>query len=143
MHDFSRMGIRSISTSWQYMLDHDTKRTNDRVHCKPMINIDVATKVLDTIKGFTSQQIAVMIFLFVSGVYGIVKIDERYAKFVETYEKLKKTEEEIKRHKDEIIQMHAKTLELIKIQPRPIQEEIDRNSKQYIEHFRRLEAEKK
>jgi hypothetical protein len=142
MHDLNGLVIRSISASWQYMLDHDAKRTNDRVHCKPMINIDLVTKVLDTIKGFTSQQLAVMIFLFVSGVYGIVKIDERYAKFVETYEKLKKTEEEIRRHKDEIIQMHAKTLELIKIQPKSVQEEIDRNAKQYIEHFRRLEAEK-
>lgn len=107
-----------------------------------MINIDVVTKVLDTIKGFTSQQLAVMIFLFVSGVYGMIKIDERYAKFVETYEKLKKTEEEIRRHKDEIIHMHAKTLELIKIQPKSVQEEIDKNAKQYIEHFRRLESEK-
>lgn len=108
---------------------------------------DKTTGIIDTLKKMSSRELAVTLFLIVGAVMGTFWIEGRYAKIKETKEEIekteasiKKTEAEIKKHKLEILQMHIKTLELIKLQPKSVQETIDRNSQAFMENYRRLES---
>jgi HAMP domain-containing protein len=111
------------------------------------VDIDKTKGIIDTLKGMSSKELAVTIFLIVSAVILAFWIEGRYAKIEETRAEIQKTEAyirrteaEIKKHKHEILQMHIKTLELIKLQPKHVQESIDRSSKLFMENFRRLES---
>jgi hypothetical protein len=69
-------------------------------------------------------------------------IENRYAKITETKQQIERTEQEIKKHKAEIIQMHIRTLELIRMQPKEVQEQIEKNIQSFMENYRRLESNK-
>lgn len=96
-------------------------------------------EIIKTILGLTASQWALVIFLVVGSVSLAFWVENRYAKIEETKSSIEKTENEIKRHKDEILQMHFKTLELIRIQPKSVQEEIEKNSRATHEQYLRLE----
>lgn len=80
-----------------------------------------------------------MIFFMVGSIFVYNWVENRYAKMKETRESIERTETEIRKHKEEIIQMHVRTLELIKIQPKEVQEKIEKNSRDFMENYRRLE----
>lgn len=86
----------------------------------------------------SSKEIAVTLFLIVVAVSGAFWIENRYAKISETKSSIEQTEMEIKKHKAEIIQMHVRTLELIRMQPKEVQEQIERNSQAFMENYNRL-----
>lgn len=104
------------------------------------VDVEKTESVIDTLKNMTSKELAVTLFLIISTVLLAFWVEGRYAKIEETRESIARTEMEIRKHKEEIIQMHIKTLELIKLQPKEVQETIDRNSKSFMENYRRLES---
>lgn len=102
------------------------------------VDIEKTKGIIDTIKGMSSKELAVTIFLMCGAVSLAFWVENRYAKIEETQAEIKKTEEEIQRHKFEIIQMHVRTLELIKLQPKEVQEAIDKNSNSFMQNFKRM-----
>lgn len=101
---------------------------------------DKTATVIGTLRGMTSKELAVTVVLVVCAVSASFWIENRYAKIEETRASIERTEAEIRKHKEEIIQMHVRTLELIKVQPPQVQETIERNSKTFMENYRRLES---
>lgn len=110
----------------------------------PNISVDVekTKNIIDTIKGMSSRELATTIFLVVAAVAGAFWVEGRYAKIEETRTGIERTEADIRKHKEEIIQMHVRTLELIKAQPPAVQEQIEKNSRNFMENYRRLESTK-
>ena len=106
------------------------------------IDTEKTKGIIDTLRRMSSRELAVTLLLVASGISGAFWIENRYAKIAETKSDIEKTEQEIKKHKLEIIQMHIRTLELIKIQPKDVQETIERNSKSFMENYNRLESSK-
>lgn len=106
------------------------------------IDTEKTKGIIDTLRKMSSRELAVTLFLIVGAVSGAFWIENRYAKIAETKADIEKTEQDIKRHKAEIIQMHVRTLELIKIQPKEIQEQIEKNSNAFMENYKRLESSK-
>ena len=106
------------------------------------IDTEKTKGIIDTVKKMTSRELAVTLFLIVGGISGSFWIENRYAKIAETKSDIERAEQEIKKHKAEIIQMHIRTLELIKIQPKEVQDTIERNSKSFMENYSRLESSK-
>ena len=104
------------------------------------IDTEKTKGIIDTVKKMSSRELAVTLFLIVSGISGSFWIENRYAKIAETKSDIERAEQEIKKHKAEIIQMHIRTLELIKIQPKEVQDTIERNSKSFMENYNRLES---
>ena len=96
-------------------------------------------EIIKTMLGLTPPQWALVIFLVVSSLTLAFWVENRYAKMKETKISIEKTEKDIKLHKDEILQMHFKTLELIRIQPKAVQEEIEKNARATHEQFMRLD----
>lgn len=103
------------------------------------IDTEKTKGIIDTLRRMSSRELAVTLFLVVGGIFGAFWVENRYAKIAETKADIEKTEQDIRRHKAEIIQMHVRTLELIKIQPKEVQETIERNSKSFMENYNRLE----
>ena len=106
------------------------------------VDIDKSKSIIDTLRKMTSRELAVTLFLIVSSVVGAMWIENRYAKITETKQQIERTEQEIKKHKAEIIQMHIRTLELIRMQPKEVQEQIEKNIQSFMENYRRLESNK-
>jgi hypothetical protein len=106
------------------------------------IDIDKSKSIIDTVRKMSSRELAVTLFLIVSSVVGAMWIENRYAKITETKQQIERTEQEIKKHKAEIIQMHIRTLELIRMQPKEVQEQIEKNIQSFMENYRRLESNK-
>lgn len=106
------------------------------------IDIDKTTGIIDTLKKMTSREISVTLFLIIGSIAAAFWIENRYAKIEETKSDIEKAEQEIKIHKAEIIQMHVRTLELIKMQPKEVQETIEKNSKAFMENYNRLQFPK-
>lgn len=104
------------------------------------VDVEKTESIIDTIKNMSAKELAVTVFLVVGAVFLAFWVEGRYAKIEETRTSIERTEAEIRKHKEEIIQMHVKTLELIKLQPKEVQETIDRNSKSFMENYRRLES---
>lgn len=104
------------------------------------VDVEKTENIIDTIKNMSAKELAVTVFLIVGAVFLAFWVEGRYAKIEETRASIERTEAEIRKHKEEIIQMHVKTLELIKLQPKEVQETIDRNSKSFMENYRRLES---
>lgn len=111
------------------------------------VDTEKVRKAIDSVKEMTSNQLAVTIYLVIAAVMGAFWIENRYAKIAETKAQIEKTEVyikkaelDIKKHKAEILQMHIKTLELIKLQPKPVQDAIERNSRAFMENYSRLES---
>jgi hypothetical protein len=104
------------------------------------IDTEKTKGIIDTLIRMSSRELAVTLFLVAGGISGAFWIENRYAKIAETKSDIEKTEQEIKKHKLEIIQMHIRTLELIKIQPKEVQETIEKNSKSFMENYNRLES---
>jgi len=109
------------------------------------IDVEKTKGIIDVIKEMTSKELAVTLFLMVGSVSLAFWVENRYAKIEETQaeieitrKEIKKTEQEIERHKFEIIQMHVRSLELIKAQPKSVQETIDKNSNSFMENYKRL-----
>lgn len=96
--------------------------------------------VIGTLRGMSSKELAVTVILVITAVSASFWIENRYAKIEETRASIERTEAEIRKHKEEIIQMHVRTLELIKLQPPGVQDAIERNSKAFMENYRRLES---
>lgn len=103
--------------------------------------------IIETLRKMSSSELAVTLFLIVAAVSGAFWIENRYAKIAETQAQIERTEAyikkaeiEIKKHKAEILQMHVKTLELIKLQPKNVQDTIERNSQAFMERYRQLES---
>ncbi len=103
------------------------------------VDIDKTKGVIDTLRKMSSKELAVTLCLIIGAVSGAFWIENRYAKIEETRSGIEKTEMEIRRHKEEIIQMHIRTLELIRLQPKEVQETIDKNSRAFMENIKRLE----
>jgi len=106
------------------------------------LDIDKTRGILDTLRRMSSKELAVTLFLICTSVSGAFWIENRYAKINETKLEIDKTETEIRKHKEEIMQMHVRTLELIRLQPKEVQETIDKNSRLFMENYRRLESSK-
>jgi len=104
------------------------------------IDTEKTKGIIDTLRRMTSKELAVTLFLVVGGVSCAFWVENRYAKIAETKSDIERAEQEIKKHKAEIIQMHVRTLELLKIQPKEVQETIERNSKSFMENYNRLES---
>lgn len=98
-------------------------------------------EVVKTLLGLTPQQWAVVVFLIVGAVSAAFWVENRYAKIQETRSDIERTQMEIMRHKDEILQMHFKTLELIRLQPPAVQAQIERNAKATHEQYMRLQRD--
>lgn len=107
------------------------------------VDVEKTKNIIDTLRKMTSRELAVTLFLVVSAVAGAMWIENRYAKITETKQQIEQTEEEIKKHKAEIIQMHIRTLELIRMQPKEVQEQIEKNIQSFMENYRRLESNKR
>jgi hypothetical protein len=101
-----------------------------------------AQTIFDVIKGMSGAELAVTAVICISSVMGASWVENRYAKMKDTQESISRTEAEIRKHKDEIIQMHVRTLELIKLQPKEVQQMITDNSKAFMENYRRMEQTK-
>jgi sensor domain CHASE-containing protein len=106
------------------------------------VDVEKTKGIIDTLRKMSSKELAVTLFLVVGAVSGAFWIENRYAKIEETRSRIENTEIEIRKHKEEIIQMHIRTLELIRIQPKEVQEAIDKNSRAFMENYKRLEATK-
>jgi len=106
------------------------------------VDVEKTKNIIDTLRKMTSRELAVTLFLVVSAVAGAMWIENRYAKITETKQQIERTEQEIKKHKAEIIQMHIRTLELIRMQPKEVQEQIEKNIQSFMENYRRLESNK-
>lgn len=104
------------------------------------IDHESAAGVISTLRRMSSKELGVTIFIASFAVVLAFWIENRYAKIEETRASIERTESEIRKHKEEIIQMHIRTLELIKLQPKEVQDSIDRNSKSFMENYRRLES---
>ena len=107
------------------------------------IDPDKTKSVIDTLKKMSSKELAVTIFLMVGAVSAAFWVENRYAKIEETRAAIEKAEMDIRKHKDEIIQMHVRTFELLKAQPKPIRDQIEKNSNDFMENYRRLQTDKK
>jgi hypothetical protein len=106
------------------------------------VDVEKTKGIIDTLRKMSSKELAVTLFLVVGAVSGAFWIENRYAKIEETRSRIENTEIEIRKHKEEIIQMHIRTLELIRIQPKEVQEAIDKNSRAFMENYKRLESTK-
>lgn len=106
------------------------------------IDPDKTKGIIDTLRRMSSRELAVTLFLIIGGITGAFWIENRYAKIAETKADIEKAEQEIRKHKAEIIQMHIRTLELIRMQPKEIQEQIEKNSNAFMENYKRLESSK-
>lgn len=104
------------------------------------VDVEKTKGIIDTLRKMSSKELAVTIFLIVGAVSGAFWIENRYAKIEETRSGIEKTKLEIQRHKEEIIQMHVRTLELIRLQPKEVQEAIDKNSRMFMENYKRLDT---
>lgn len=104
------------------------------------IDPDKTKGIIETLRKMSSRELAVTLFLIVGGISGAFWIENRYAKIAETKLDIERTEQEIIKHKAEIIQMHIRTLELIRIQPKEVQETIERNSKSFMDNYNRLQS---
>ena len=112
-----------------------------RCHSKSMsLDPEKTSTVIETLRAKSARELAVTVILVVGAVSISFWIENRYAKIEETRASIERTEIEIRKHKEEIIQMHVRTLELIKLQPPAVQDSIDRNSKAFMENYRRLES---
>ena len=104
------------------------------------VDVEKTKGIIDTLRKMSSKELAVTLFLVVGAVSGAFWIENRYAKIEETRSRIENTEIEIRKHKEEIIQMHIRTLELIRIQPKEVQEAIDKNSRAFMENYKRLSS---
>lgn len=113
------------------------------------IDIKKTENVIDVLRKMSSGELAVLIFFVCLSVVASIGtyawIEGRYAKIKDTEANIKKTEAAIQKteamilqHKAEILQTHIKTLELIKVQPKNVREEIEKNSRDALETYRRL-----
>lgn len=106
----------------------------------PNVDVEKTKGLIDVLKKMSSRELAVTLFLMVGAVSGAFWVEGRYAKIQETRTGIERTEADIRKHKEEIIQMHIRTLELIKAQPPAVQEQIEKNSRDFMENYRRLES---
>jgi flagellar motor component MotA len=104
------------------------------------VDVEKTAGIIDTLRNMSSKELAVTIFLIVAAVLGAAWVENRYAKIKETNASIQETMMEIRKHKEEIIQMHVRTLELIRLQPKEVQETIDKNSRAFMENLKRLES---
>lgn len=107
------------------------------------VDVEKTKGIIDTLRKMSSRELATTIFLIVGAVGGAFWVENRYAKITETKADIEKAELEIKKHKSEIIQMHVRTLELIRMQPKEVQEKIEQNSRAFMENYKRLEESSK
>lgn len=107
------------------------------------VDVEKTKGIIDTLKKMSSKELAVTIFLVVGAVSAAFWVENRYAKIEETRAAIEKAEMDIRKHKDEIIQMHVRTLELLKVQPKPVRDQIEKNSNDFMENYRRLQSDKK
>ena len=103
------------------------------------VDVEKTKGIIDTLRKMSSKELAVTLFLAAGAVSLAFWIENRYAKIEETKSSIENTMIEIRRHKAEIIQMHIRTLELIRLQPKEVQEAIEKNSRQFMENIKRLE----
>lgn len=113
------------------------------------LDVKKTESLIDILRKMSSGELAVLIFFIVATAVTSLTtynwIEGRYAKIKDTEANIKKTELAIQKteaiilqHKAEILQSHIKTLELIKAQPKHVREEIEKNSKDAMENYRRL-----
>lgn len=113
------------------------------------VDIKETKNIIDILKKMSSAELAVTIFLMFAAVYGAFWIEGRYVKIKQLKEEIERTEasikvteQDIKKHKTEILLMNARTLEILKQYPEPVQDTIERNSKKFVENYLRLENSK-
>lgn len=94
-------------------------------------------KTLEVVKGFTVQELAIVIMLCVSTLTGGLYIENRYAKIIEVETEVTSIRNDIRRDKEEIFQLNVKTLEILGTFPEEVQEEIIQRAEAYTEMRRR------
>jgi hypothetical protein len=88
------------------------------------MDVDQTTGVIDTIKGMTSRELAVMLVLIVLSVAGAFWIENRYAK-------LRDTQEVIQQQQAQVIQLQTQILNVVNaLTPEQRKEILERNAVQ-------------